>query len=503
MNLTSFGFFVFLIVTIVVYYSFKPIQKYTLLVASLYFYFSVSSVTKWKLCLLIITIGLISYLGAIVIEKAGGKLRNILLAGSILLIVSLLFVLKYAYNVITGIKVLLHMSFNTSWMQFAFLLGISYYSLTAMGYIIEVYWNNQRASKNPIDVFLFVFYFPQLISGPLTRYEEMRSQFSKKKSLSYDKFTLGLRRMLFGYFKKLVISERFAVVVASVYGEYSQYSMVGIIGATICYAIQLYTDFSGCMDIVIGTSLLFGIDLPENFAAPFFSETVQEFWQRWHITLGLWFKDYVMYPIQKSKGIQKIGKVIKKAFGKKIGRKIPFYISMIILWICIGMWHGGTGYYFIASAGIPCIYILIGDIFRPLSSKITRILRINVNCDSWRWFRRIRTFLLICVCWMVVCSAGTHSFFHIVAHMVSKPINYTLIDDALAAMGLGILDVAIMMIGLIVLFFADLCVYKGNSLFDVMNKQNYLARLTLIYLEVALILFHGMVGESSFIYFKF
>ena len=103
----------------------------------------------------------------------------------------------------------------------------------------------------------------------------------------------------------------------------------------------------------MGASMLFGIELPENFKAPFFSETIQEFWQRWHITLGTWFKDYFMYPVQKSKPIQNVAKWSKKKFGKKAGKKVPFYVAMLMLWILIGIWHGGTGYYFIASAGIP------------------------------------------------------------------------------------------------------------------------------------------------------
>lgn len=144
-----------------------------------------------------------------------------------------------------------------------------------------------------------------------------------------------------------MISERFGIIVSAVYGSYGDYSAIGIIGATLAYAVQLYTDFFGCMDIIMGVSGLFGIRLPENFNAPFFAKSVQEFWQRWHITLGLWFKDYVMYPVQISRPVVKFGKKCRKRVGKKAGKKIPFYLSMLVLWFLIGVWHGGTGYYLV------------------------------------------------------------------------------------------------------------------------------------------------------------
>ena len=503
MSLTSFSFFEFLLVALLVFYCVKPIQKYTLLAASIYFYFSISSITKWKLCVIIVAVGLIAYLGAIAIDKASGKLKGFFLLASVLFLAGLLVIFKYAYNVLSVLSSIFNISGNFSWIKFASIIGISYYALTAIGYLVEVYWGNMKSSKNPADVFLFVFYFPQLISGPLTKYGEMHPQFSEMKTIKYDNISMGLRRMAWGYFKKLVISERFGIIVTTVYGNYTGYSMVGIIGATLCYAVQLYTDFSGCMDIIMGTSMLFGIYLPENFKAPFFSESIQEFWQRWHITLGVWFKDYLMYPLQKSKGIQYVGKVSKQILGKKKGKKIPFYFAMVILWICIGIWHGGTGYYFIASAGIPCIYLILSDVLHPVFVRLANVFRINTECISWKWFRRIRTLLLICVCWMVVCANGTHAFIQIVKHMISTPVKYTAINNAFETFGLGVLDLGLMIIGVVLLFFSDLCIYKGKTIFEVTDEQNYLARLAIIYIEVVTILMHGLVGTSSFIYFQF
>ncbi len=503
MSLISFNFFVFLLVVFVAYYCVKPAQKYILLIANLYFYSSVSAVTKWKLWAMILFIGTITYSGALLLARVKGKWKNIILAGCISAMAAALVIFKYAYNVLAVLSALFHVSADFSWLKFSSVIGISYYALSAIGYLVDVFWDNTKPSGNPVDVFLFIFYFPQLISGPFSRFGEMYPQFVSRHGPDYSCITTGLRRMSWGYFKKLVLSERFGVIVSAVYTDYTSYSMVGITGATLCYAVQLYTDFSGCMDIISGASMLFGIRLPENFKAPFFSESIQEFWQRWHITLGACFKDYLMYPLQKSKPVQSAGKWCRKKTGKKYAKKIPFYLSMMVLWFIIGVWHGGTGFYFIASAGIPCIYLIAGDLFRPVLGRLTERLHINTQCESWKWIRRIRTLLLICVCWMLVCSNGTVAFGAVVKHMLSSPAGFTAFHTAMEAFGLTYTDLLLLMGGVVLLFLSYLCVYCGETIFDVMDRQNFFVRTGLIYAEILIIFMHGMAGASSFIYFQF
>ena len=356
MSLVSFDFFVFLAITIFVYYVLRPIQKYILLIASIYFYISISHFETYKLCILMAGIFAVTYVGSMAIDKTDDKYKKFILLSCISLIVTLLFITKYAYNLLSLLGAVFAISSDFSWLKFASIIGISYYSLSAIGYLIDVYWG-KTAAKNPIDVALFIFYFPQLISGPITQFSDMQTQFNQKILLRYDNFAHGIRRMIWGYFKKLVISDRIAFIVSAIFGQYYEFGFLWITFATLCYAIQLYTDFSGCMDIIMGVSTILGIELPENFKTPFYSESVQEFWQRWHITLGIWFKNYFMYPIQKSDFLQGLGKWAKMKLGKKAGKKVPFYISMILLWLLIGIWHGGTGYYFIASALLPATYV--------------------------------------------------------------------------------------------------------------------------------------------------
>ena len=502
-SLTNVYFFVFLTVALLLFYLIKPIQKYILLAASIAFYLLISSGSKLRLCALIFIMGMVTYVGAILIEKVKGKLRGVVLLVSVLGLASMLIVFKYAYNLLNLIANIIHKPADFSFLAFATIIGLSYYSLNAIGYLIEVYWNNQKAERNVADVFLFVFYFPQIISGPITRFSQMQPQWSEKKKFDVDMFLHGVRRMLWGYFKKLVISERFALVVSAVYGDYTNHGFLSIAGATFCYAIQLYTDFSGCMDIVMGASMMFGIELPENFRAPFFSETIQEFWQRWHITLGTWFKDYLMFPLQKSKGLQKLGKWSKKKIGKNFGKKVPFYCSMLVLWFLIGLWHGGTGYYFLASAVVPCTLLIISDLCQPLFSKLVQKMRINVKSKGWIIFRRVRTFLLTGIIWMVVCSGGVGRSVSVVKHSFRHFLGGVSAGDFMKISGLTFIDLAVMLCGLIVLYFSEYLTDRGGSIFETIDKRKPVIGIALIYAEIIAIFVFGMVGASSFIYFKF
>ena len=210
-----------------------------------------------------------------------------------------------------------------------------------------------------------------------------------------------------------------------------------------------------------------------------------------------------MYPLQKSKLLQGVGKKAKKVFGKRVGKKIPFYLSMLILWILIGIWHGGTGYYFIASAGIPCVLLIISDVLQPVLSKMVSILRINMEATSWHWFRRIRTLLLICICWIVACSNGTHNALNVFRQMFSRLWNYTTFNTAMETFGLSTVDVLIMSVGVVLLYITDKLIYEKTTIFKVMDNQNFIFRVVVIYAEVITILLYGMVGSSAFIYFQF
>ncbi|MBO7473359.1 MAG: MBOAT family protein [Ruminococcus sp.] len=503
MTLFDFDYFILIFALVVGYYALGRFQKYVLLTGSILFFIMASAEYVEKSIGIFLFVSAVTYTGAIIISKLKGKKRRFAAAATIFLLVAVLVVFKYLYNLADLTMSIFNAKADISFLSFVSIIGVSYFTLSAIGYIVDVYWNSYKTELNPADVILFIFFFPQLVSGPITRFDVMKKQFNEKTVLKYENISHGMRRMLWGYFKKLVISERMNIVVSAIYNDYTSYSAIGIIGATICYAIRLYTDFSGCMDIIIGTSRLFGIELPENFSAPFFSKNVKEFWQRWHITLGIWFKDYVMYPLQKSELMVRIGKASKKRFGKKHGKRIPFYLSMTVLWFLIGIWHGGTGYYFVASAIIPCFYLIMSDLLQPVFKGINNKLKIDTECFSWRLFQSIRTGLLLCVCWFFVCSGSLSAAADILCNMCKNPVSYTTFASAMKNMGLNAMDILLVITGCLAIALEDYFSYHGENITQMLDKQNISFRFIVEGLEAAAIAFYGMAGTSEFIYFKF
>lgn len=504
MNLASVYYFLFLIICFIVYYLVPgKMQKYVLTIASLYFFLQMSSETPEKFLMILSYVILVTYAGGLITDRLDGRLRTACTAVAIVLLVSVLVILKYLYNITAVVLQIVHISSDISWMDIVAPIGISYFTLSAIGYLMEVFWKNIQAEKNLFNVALFVAYFPQIISGPVTRYPEMKQQFDKAHSLEYENIAKGALRMLWGYFQKFVISERFSVVVLTIYGNIQEQSGISIILATLCYAIQLYTDFSGCMDIIMGTSILFDIKLPENFRAPFFSFSIQEFWQRWHITLGLWFKDYIMYPLQLTKPFLAIGRICGKRFGKKAGRKISFYSSMLVLWTLIGIWHGGTGYYFIASAGIPCILLIISDLLNPYCKKAVIKLKIKTDCYSYRLFQRIRTVLLVCLSWIFVCANGTYNGIAVYKQVIKHFILFSSPEATFELFGFELVDIVLMVLGICILFTVDYIKDTGRDVLVTLREQNIIFKYAVIACCILTVMYYGKVGNSTFIYFKF
>ncbi len=503
MSLTSLYFFVFLILLFILYYCFQSFQQFILLAGSVAFYYAVSPNTYWKITAMLMYILIITYIGGRIIDTQAGRKKKIVFALAVFLLGALLVVTKYLYNVLELMHHFLSFSSDFSFLRVGSIVGISYFLLSAIGYLADVYMEICKSEKNIVRMSLFIFYFPQVISGPITRFTDMRRQFISQHKLNYDVVSHGVRRMIWGYLKKLVISERFAVIVNAVYQDYSSYSAIGILGATLCYAIQIYTDFSGCMDIVLGASELFGINLPENFRTPYMSQSYQEFYQRWHITLGNWMRDYVMYPVQKSRFIQKIGDKSRKVFGKKRGMMVSFYLAMFILWVFIGVWHGGTALYFMVSTLIPFVFLVISDFLQSQFKKLNMILKVDTDKQSFIWFRRARTWLVLCAIFLFLSAGSVHGGINVLRHMVNNPISFTTFEEAIANIGLNSKDVAIMLLGLIILLLSDIAEDMGTSLQEIMNRQNTAIRIFLILVEISSILFYGELGQSEFIYFKF
>ena len=212
----------------------------------------------------------------------------------------------------------------------------------SIGYMIDVYRGVADAEKNPFRYALFVSFFPQLVQGPISRWNDLKKSLFESHVFSWVNIQYGFERILWGYFKKMVIADRAAIGLATIQSDvsvyYGAYAFVGML----LYAIDLYADFTGGIDITIGVAQMFGITLPENFRRPFFSKSIAEYWRRWHITLCAWFKDYLFYPLSMSKWMNKVSRWLKKHVGKPVGSRFPVYFSSLTVWFVTGIWHGAS-----------------------------------------------------------------------------------------------------------------------------------------------------------------
>lgn len=389
---------------------------------------------------------------------------------------------------------------------------ISYFALIVIGYLTDVYWGKSAAQKNPCKMFLFCGYFPIMTSGPIVRYNQLEGQLFRETKIkfSYERVIRGLERVIWGIFKKLVISQRCAVIVNTIYGDYVVYSGIYIIIAVITYAFQIYTDFSGLMDIVLGFSECLGIELPENFNTPFFSRSIAEFWRRWHITLGAFLKDYVLFSLQRGKLYKKMRDFCKKHLGKDYKKKynIPAYFAMMVSWFIIGLWHGG-GWNYIFGVGLYMwLIIVLSEMLQPLFAKLISLLNINTECESYHLFQQIRTFFIYIYGLSFFRASSLREGFALWKSAFSTFNPWILFDESIYELGLDRREIGIMGMGLLlVLVVSYITVNSKMDIRDWLRKQNFVFRLIVFVTLFVCVIVLGRYGQefnaSDFIYGKF
>ncbi|SCW53895.1 D-alanyl-lipoteichoic acid acyltransferase DltB, MBOAT superfamily [Ruminococcaceae bacterium YRB3002] len=394
MSLVSFNFLLFILAVVVLYYV-CPVKfrKYVLIPANIAFCCFAGVYTLAFVMLSVIT----TFAGGLIAGRRSSSpaARRAAAVITIVFNFGLLCAVKFY-----GVMGLVSDSLNTllgassgSWLEFAVPLGMSFYTLQLIGYVLDCLWEKIEPEKNFIKYFLFGSYFPYLTSGPMNRYSDLSEEICRDHHLAAENFRNGTIRICWGFFKKLVIAERAGVIVNAVYGDHNIYTGWYVLLGVTAFAIQLYADFSGCMDVVIGVSKLLDINMPENFNSPYFARSIREYWRRWHITLGDYLADYLYYPLLKSALFVKIGDASKKAFGKKKGKKVPIYLAMVILWTAIGYWHGGVWKYIIGSGLLHCFYIVSGMMCEPIFEKIRPVLKSDKL--PYQIFQVVRTFVLV------------------------------------------------------------------------------------------------------------
>lgn len=508
MILTSVTYFSFLAVLLFLYYLI-PKKKQWMLLFLFSILFIITATSNANVYLFIIYTILISYAGSNLIDKYEsdkGK-KRIQILTVILLLLQLLFLKYLDFIGTTSINFINLFGANLNWNSLSIIapIGVTFYTLIAIGYVIDVGRGITKPQKNIFKLGLYILYFPQLTSGPFTRYSQMEESLFTEHKFELKNVCFGVQRILWGIFKKLIISERLAVLVNTVFNNYTEYTGIYVVIATIAFAIQLYTDFSGCMDIVLGTSETLGICLPENFDTPFFSKSISEYWRRWHITLGTWFKDYLFYPILKSNIFQKLQSKCKEKFGKKWGKRIPTYLGMFILWFTVGAWHGGDLKYIIGSGLLHWFYIVSGEILQPLFDKFGKILRVNKERFTFKVWQIIRTFSLVCIGFIFFRASSTGQAIEMIKSLFVNNY-YEIFKGKIYNLGLDWSDLSVAGAGIILLFIISILKQKYNIREEI-SKQHIVVRYFIWIALIITILIFGYYGmgydATSFIYQNF
>lgn len=518
MSLISLEFFVFFFLVCAVYFVLPGrLQWVWLLIAGLVFYYSLTSysITGY---IIFLTIVLLNWAGSLFLSEDAPKRKAIYRTVLIIDVLSLV-LFKYSnflYDIILALGNLFGADFsNDICLTVVYYTKeycperISYFALILIAYITDVYWGKNKAIRNPGKTLLFASYFPLMTSGPIITYDQMDGQlWGEKHTFSYDRCVRGMERVLWGLFKKMVISERLAVIVSRIYDYYEAYNGLYVIVAAAMFAFQLYCDFSGLMDIVLGCSEVLGITLPENFNTPFYSVNLSEFWRRWHITLGGFLRDYVLYPVQRSRGFKNFRKWCKNHLGKGYEKKynIPLHLSLLISWFLIGLWHGG-GWNYIFGVGLYMwAVIVLGELLTPVFSWLVKALHINTECASYTLFLRIRTFLLFIFGLSFFRAKTLADGFSMWKGAFSRFNPWIFFDESFFKMGLDRREWGILVFGLILLFVVSYISQK-RDVREYIKEQNFVARLLIIAALFVMVIVYGYYGTefnaADFIYGRF
>ena len=529
MAFVTIEFILFILVVFGVYFAFPKSNRWLVLLIASYVFYVLSS--KWLVFVMLATTLLVFFTGRAIgsiysnrdelvsIEESGNadkavikkhkedakkKAKGIMLFGALTSLVILIF-LKY-YGFITGT---IDKIAGTDLPKLNLLLplGISFYTLQAMAYVIDVYREKIKPDTNPLKFMLFMSYFPQIVQGPIPRHKHLAEQLYEGHDFDYDRFTKGVQLILWGFMKKLIIADKLAIPVASIFNNYDQnWGLIVFLGG-VFYGLQVYADFSGGMDIARGVSQVLGIEIEMNFNQPYFSTSVEDFWRRWHITLGGWMRDYVFYPLSLSKMFTNLGKKARKVFGANIGKKIPPFIAMFIVYFLVGIWHGSSWKY--AAYGIyNGIFIMFGILLDDVYANGRSKLGIKEESRGWKLFQIIRTFIIVSIGRMMVRAYRFKASLIMFKAMTHRWWDLTfIVDGSLKSLGLNTANWIVLIIALIVLFYVDIKHEQGISMRERIAEKPIYIRWAIFYLAIIIVLIFGVYGPqydaASFIYEQF
>ena len=340
-------------------------------------------------------------------------------------------------------------------------MGISFYTFQTMGYLIDVYRARVTPEKNIAKFALFVSFFPQLVQGPISRFGELGHQLTAIHTFNAKSFTFGLQRILWGYFKKLVIADRVLVAMNTLLDSPDDYKGAYVLVLILFYSIQIYADFTGGIDITIGIAEALGIKLAENFDRPFSSRSTKEYWRRWHITMGSWFRDYIFMPLSVTKGMMKLNKSLAGKFGRSVASKTVAYIASVVTWFLTGLWHG-AGWNFIVWGLLNCLIIIVSENLEPLYENFHNKFPRLTASNAYGGFMAVRTFMLMGIIRSLDCYRNVGLTFSLWGSMLTFAGLGDILGGEIFKLGLDMADMIILACGIAVVFVVSKISVKGS-----------------------------------------
>ncbi len=476
MLFNSIQFCIFFVLVTTLYFILPHRYRwFLLLAASCYFYMAFVPIYILILGFTII----VDYFAGIYIEQSQGRKRKLFLTTSLIANIGVLAIFKY-YNFINdNITTLLHgMGWQNPVPYLSILLpvGLSFHTFQAMSYTIEVYRGHQAAERNFGIYSLYVMFYPQLVAGPIERPQNLLHQFYEEHEFDYQRVSDGLKQMLWGFFKKLVIADRLALYVNAAYSNPEQHTGITLLVATIFFAVQIYCDFSGYSDIAIGAAKVMGFKLMTNFNRPYFSKNIAEFWKRWHISLSTWFKDYLYISLG----------------GNRVS--VPrWYFNLFFVFLVSGLWHGAN-WTFIIWGALNGLYLVAALVAAPFWKKFNYITGLDKRKKLHTFLQTGSTFILACFAWIFFRANTVSDAFLIIRKIAAfkGPLFYE--NPSILVFSLA---------GILFLAVAECKQEYFRNSFSILGNRSFTVRNLAYAVLLLLIILFGVFDGGQFIYFQF
>lgn len=469
MLFNSLSFAVFLPIVCLLFWLVPQRKRWIVLLLSSY-YFYMSWNVKYVVLILFTTV--VSYVTAILIEKAEKKKAKLILAlAAVVASLSVLFVFKYfnfAFATLVRVCNMISIPLQSFTLQLMLPVGISFYTFQTLSYVLDVYYGKVAAEKHFGKYATFISFFPQLVAGPIERTDHLLTQINQKEyKFRYDNASYGLKLMAWGFFKKLVIADNLAVYVDQIFEDVHYYHGFCMVLAILFFTLQIYCDFSGYSDIAIGCARLFDVELMTNFKSPYFSNSIREFWTRWHISLSTWFRDYVYIPLG----------------GNRVS-KFRNCVNVMVTFLVSGLWHGAA-FTYVIWGGIHGLLQIMERLFLG-KKKMPKLI----------------VFLLVAFAWTFFRAQSLSDAVYVLMHMFDGIGQAGYLSSVMDIFDLNVFGIVCLLIPIVLLFVYDYVALKVDPIV-IISKQKPVIRWVIYYVFVLFVLLFASFSAQEFVYFQF